>query len=85
MAGVVRRVALVVVGALLLGDVVLVASLLFLVVSSLTGSAADDPHGYALIFGVVVLLVAVPIGLVLLALLRRLSRTPPGRQATRRA
>jgi hypothetical protein len=76
-AGVARRLALVVVGALLLGDVVLVASLVFLVVSSLTGSTADDPHGYALIFGVVVLLIAVPVGLVLLAVVRRLSRNPP--------
>jgi hypothetical protein len=83
-AGVVRRVGLVVVGALLLGDLVLVASLVLLVVSSLTGSPADDPHGYARIFGVVMLLIAVPIGLVLLVVLRRLTRTPPGGQATRR-
>jgi hypothetical protein len=73
----VRRVGLVVVGGLLLGDLVVVASLVFLVVSSLTGDPTDDPHGYALIFGVVVLLLAVPIGLALLAVFRRLRAGTP--------
>jgi hypothetical protein len=79
-----RRVAVGVLAALLLADVVLIAGLVFLVVGSLTGGPADDPHGYALIFGVVVLIVAVPIGLVLLAVLRRLASPPAGGHAARR-
>ena len=68
-----RWTGVVVLGALLAADLVLVAALAFVVVKSLTGSAADDPHGYGLIFGVMGLLVMVPIGLVMLALLRRLA------------
>ena len=68
-----RRVGVVVLATLLLVDVVVAASLVFVVVTSVTGSAADDPHGYALIFGVMALLVVVPIGLMLLGLLRRLE------------
>ena len=68
-----RWTGVVVLAALLTADVVVVAALVFLVVTSLTGSDADDPHGYALIFGVMGLLVLVPIGLVVLALLRWLA------------
>jgi len=68
-----RWIGVVVLAALLVADLVVVALLVFLVVRSLTGRAADDPHGYALIFGVVGLLVLVPIGLVVLALLRWLA------------
>jgi Kef-type K+ transport system membrane component KefB len=68
---------IVVLAALLLADLVMVAVLVFLVVGSLTGDDADDPHGYVVIFGVVALLVLVPIGLVVLALLRRLARQRP--------
>jgi hypothetical protein len=68
-----RWTGVVVLAALLTADVVIVAAMVFLVVQSLTGSATDDPHGYARIFGVMGLLVLVPIGLVVLALLRRLA------------
>jgi Kef-type K+ transport system membrane component KefB len=70
---VLQRVGVVVLAVLLTTDAVVVAALAFLVVSSLTGSASDDPHGYAVIFGVVALFVVVPIGLVLLGLLRRIA------------
>ena len=69
-----RRIGVVVLTALLVVDAVVAAALAFLVGSSLLGSADDDPHGYALIFGVVALLVVVPIGLMLLGVLRRLTR-----------
>jgi len=68
-----------VLAALLAVDLVVVVGLAFVIVSSVVGSDADDPHGYALIFGVVALLVLVPIGLALLGLLRRLAG--PLRQA----
>ena len=70
---VVRRIGVVVLAALLTADVVVAASLAFLVVKSLTGGENDDPHGYALIFGIVALVVVVPLGLMLLGLLRRLA------------
>ena len=69
-----RRIGVVVLTALLVVDAVVAAALAFLVLSSLLGSANDDPHGYALAFGVVALLVVVPIGLMLRGLIRRLPR-----------
>jgi hypothetical protein len=57
---VVRLIGVVVLAALLT-DLVIVALLVFVVVRSLAGNAADDPHGYVLIFGVAALLVMVPI------------------------
>ncbi len=69
----VRWVGVVVPAALLTVDVLLIAMMVFLVVSSLVGDAADDPHGYSLIFGAMGLLVFVPIGLVVVTLLRRLA------------
>ena len=68
-----RVMGIVVLAALLTVDLVVSAMLVFLVVGSLTGDAADDPHGYTLIFGVVALLVLLPIGLVVFALLRLLA------------
>ena len=73
MSRVVRLVGVGVLAALLAIDLVVVVGLVFVVVSSVVGTDADDPHGYALIFGVVALLVLVPIGLALLGLLRRLA------------
>jgi hypothetical protein len=73
-----RAIGLVVLTVLLAVDAVLVAGLAFVVVSSLVGDAADDPHGYARIFGVVGLLALVPIGLVLLAVLIRVARPRVG-------
>lgn len=70
---VVRLIRVVVLAALLTVDLVVVALLVFVVVRSLAGNAADDPHGYVLIFGVAALLVMVPIGLLALAMLRRLA------------
>jgi len=72
---VVRRIGVVVLAALLLVDVVVAAGLTVLVVGALVGSDSDDPHGYALIFGLVALLAVVPIGLMLLGLLRRALRS----------
>lgn len=70
---VVRLIGVVVLAALLTVDLVVVALLVFVVVRSLAGNAADDPHGHVLFFGVAALLVMVPIGLVVLAMLRRLA------------
>ncbi len=40
---------------------------------SLAGNEAGDQHGFVRIFGLVALIILVPIGLALLALLRRLA------------
>ena len=70
----VRRIGVVVLAALLAVDVIVAVALAYLVIASLVGSDSDDPHGYARIFGVVALLVVVPVGTVLLGLLRRALR-----------
>lgn len=71
---VLRWVGVVVLAALLTVDLVVVAGMVFLVVSSLTGDATEDPHGFIPIFGITALFILVPIGLVVLALLRWLAR-----------
>ena len=71
---VLRWIGIVVLAALLIVDLVVVVQLVFLVVSSLTEDATDDRHGFAPIFGITALFVMVPIGLIVLALLRWLAR-----------
>lgn len=62
--------------AVVTGFLVLVAGVQLLVlvrvVDASLGPASDDPHGYAVIFGVVLLVVTAPLTLLLVALRRRL-------------
>ena len=73
MARVVRSIGVVVLATLLAVDLVVVVLLGFLVVSTLAGNEAGDQHGFVRIFSLVALIILVPIGLALLALLRRLA------------
>lgn len=78
-----RIIGLAVLGALLVADLVVVALLLYVVVRSSTGDAVYDPHGFALIFGIAGLIVLVPLGLLVAALLRWLARPLLAQRATR--